>query len=75
MGHSDCDLCKKGPIVWCTEEITFRQWSDKGYLLCRVTLPVGTCAHCQAKTLDVDSDLAFDAAFQREYDKMRDRGD
>ena len=75
MGYSDCDLCRKGPIVWRTEEITFQQWSDKGYVHCRVTLPVGICANCQAKTLDVDSDLAFDAAFQREYNKIRNRGD
>jgi hypothetical protein len=71
MGHSDCDLCKKGPIVWRTEEINFQQWSDKGYVHSRVILPVGTCTNCQAKTLATDSDLAFDAAFQREYNKMR----
>jgi len=41
-----------------------------GYIRGRVTLPVGTCAHCQMKSLDNDSNLAFDAAFRREYDKL-----
>ena len=65
-----CDFCGRGPLAWQMEEIAFRQWSDKGYIRGRVTLPVGTCAHCQMKSLDNDSNLAFDAAFRREYDKL-----
>jgi hypothetical protein len=73
MRHGDCDICKKGRIVWRTEEITFRQWSDKGHVRCRATLQVGMCTNCQAKTLDADSDAAFDAAFQRAYNEKRRR--
>ena len=66
-----CDFCRTGPVIWREETMNFRQWSDKGYLHCSVRLPVGTCAHCQAKTLDADSDLMFDAAFQRAYDALK----
>ena len=68
---TSCDFCRKGPVTWRMEEINFRQWSDKGYVHCRVTLPVGTCAQCQAQSLDADSDRAFEAAFKREYDKLK----
>jgi hypothetical protein len=57
--------------MWRMEEMAFRQWSDRGYVDCRVTLPVGRCARCQATSLDEDSGKIFDAAFQCEYDKLR----
>jgi hypothetical protein len=68
---SSCDFCRIGRVSWRKEVMTFRQWSDKGYVHCRVRLPVGTCAHCQAKSLDADSDQMFDAAFQRAYDRLK----
>lgn len=68
---SSCDFCRIGRLAWRAEVMTFRQWSDKGYVHCRVRLPVGTCEHCQAKSLDADSDRMFDAAFQRAYDKLK----
>ena len=66
-----CDYCGKGRVTWRLEEIAFRQWSDKGYVHCRATLPVGTCHNCQAKSLEESSDRIFDAAFQEGYDKLR----
>lgn len=70
--HSgSCDFCRMGPVIWRKEVMTFRQWSDKGYVHCRVRLPVGTCAQCQARSLDADSDRMFEAAFQRAYDKLK----
>ena len=70
-GEGDpCDFCG-GHVTWRLEEMAFRQSSDKGYIHCRVALPVGTCARCGSKTLGPDSDAIFDAAFQREYDKLR----
>ncbi len=52
------------------EEMAFRQWSDKGYIHCRVTVVVGTCDKCRVKSLDPGSDKILDEAFQREYDKL-----
>lgn len=54
-----------------TEEITFRQWSDKGYIRCHVTTLVGTCDNCGAKSLPLGSDEAFESAFKEEYGKLR----
>jgi hypothetical protein len=65
-----CDICQKGLVTTKMEEMAFRQWSDKGYIQCRATVLMGTCDNCQAKSLGPDSDPIFDAAFQREYDKL-----
>ena len=66
----DCYACRTGHLTWRQEQMEFRQWSDKGYIRCRVALSVGTCDSCGAKTLEPGSDRIFDAAFRREYDKL-----
>jgi hypothetical protein len=64
-----CDVCKQGRVTKHWEEIVFRQWSDKGYVHCRVTVLVGLCEQCGAKSLDATSKI-LDEVFQREYDKL-----
>jgi len=66
-----CEICKQGRVTKRMEEMAFRQWSDKGYIHCRVTVLVGTCNNCHVKHLDPGSDKILDEAFQREYDKLR----
>ena len=65
-----CSLCGKGRVTMKLEEIAFRQWSDKGYIQCRVEVMMGTCQNCGAKSFSEESDAVFDAAFKREYDKL-----
>jgi hypothetical protein len=33
-----CEICKQGRVTKRMEEMAFRQWSDKGYIHCRVTI-------------------------------------
>jgi hypothetical protein len=66
-----CIACKKGHVTRRLEEMTFRQWSDKGYIRCRVTILMGTCDHCRTKSTEPGVDKIFDAAFKAEYDKLR----
>ncbi len=65
-----CEFCKKGRVKRRLDEMAFRQWSDKGYVHCRVTIWIGTCDNCHAKSLDPEANKIFDEAFQREYDKL-----
>jgi hypothetical protein len=65
-----CEYCKKGSVTKRTVEMAFRQWSDKGYIHCRVMILVGICDNCHANSLDPEADRLFDEAFQREYDKL-----
>ena len=65
-----CDFCNKKQVAWRLEEMAFRQSSDKGYVHCRVALPVGTCQSCGSKSLEPGSDEILDAAFQEAYRKL-----
>jgi hypothetical protein len=65
-----CVLCRKGHVIRQKRDVAFRQWSDKGYIHCRVTIPIDICDRCHANySLDPGIDKIFDDAFQREYDK------
>ena len=44
-----CDFCKHGQLVKREEQMAFRQWADKGYLFCRVVVPVDVCEHCGSR--------------------------
>jgi len=50
------------------EQFAFHQMSDKGYVHCRVSILIGTCDSCHAKS--IDDETALDEAFKREYDKL-----
>jgi hypothetical protein len=50
-----CEYCKKGRVTKRMEGMGFRQWSDKGYIHCRVTILIGTCDNCHVKSLDPGS--------------------
>ena len=65
-----CEFCKEERVTTRMEDMAFRQWSDKGYVQCRVTTLIGTCDNCHAKSFDPGIDKIFDEAFQREYDKL-----
>jgi hypothetical protein len=49
------------------EEIAFRQWSNLGFMCCRVAILIGNCDNCHAKSLDPGSEKIFGEAFQQEY--------
>ena len=66
-----CDICRKGRVLKRMEAMAFRQSSDKGYVRCDVTVLIGTCEACGAKSLDPGSTKLLDEAFQREYAKLR----
>jgi|SRR5262245_30798685 len=63
-----CPICNRGRITKRPGQIAFRQMSDKGFVHCRVTLLIGTCDNCQAKS--IDDEEALDDAFKQEYDKL-----
>ena len=66
-----CVFCSKGHLRKHMEEMALRQSSDKGYIHCRVTIEVGICDRCGARSLDPAAERIFDEAFQREYDKLK----
>jgi hypothetical protein len=44
-----CDFCKTGRIAIRREQIAFRQWTNKGRVLCRVAIPITICERCGSR--------------------------
>jgi hypothetical protein len=65
-----CDFCKVGGIIKSNQELAFRQWTDRGYLYCRATIPIGVCDRCGAKNWDDDAEAIIAEAVRREYQKL-----
>jgi hypothetical protein len=69
MSAENCDSCGKGQIVKHVEDISFRQWSDRGHVHCRATIAVSACNNCGAGSLEPGADKIIDEVFRREHDK------
>jgi hypothetical protein len=65
-----CYFCNKGKFVTGIEEIAFHQWTDKGYVFCRVTLSLGVCDHCGSRHWTEEAEAALDEAIRRESAKL-----
>jgi hypothetical protein len=52
------------------EEISFFQWTDKGYLSCRTAIRVRICNRCGSKNWDDEAEAAIEEAVRREYNKL-----
>jgi hypothetical protein len=66
-----CFFCKKGKFVIRTEEIAFHQWTDKGYVFCRIPLSIGVCDRCGSRNWNDETEALIDEAVRKEYDKFR----
>src|SRR5262245_40743024 len=66
-----CDFCKRGHVTGCNEGISFRQYTDKSYVFCRVEIPIGVCDCCGAKHWNQDAEAIINEVVRREYDKLR----
>ena len=65
-----CVFCWQGRATWRNQQVAFRQLTDKGYVLCRVTIQMGICTRCGAKSLDDRGEAIMDEAVRREYERL-----
>jgi hypothetical protein len=66
-----CYFCKKGRFVEQTEEIAFKQWTDRGYVFCNVELLVGVCDHCGSRDWNAETEAVIREVVRRERDKLK----
>jgi hypothetical protein len=52
------------------EEIAFYQWTDKGYIFCRATIPIARCNQCDSTSWEEGAEQIIQQAVRREYDKL-----
>ena len=65
-----CDFCKKGRVITRKQQLAFRQWTDRGYVHCRVEVPIGLCDQCGAKHWNQEAEAIVEEAVRREYAKL-----
>jgi hypothetical protein len=62
-----CDFCKTGRVTKYYTPVSFRQWSDKGYILCQAEIPLGVCNRCGSSHWNQDAETIVEDAFQQSY--------
>jgi hypothetical protein len=65
-----CELCRRGRKIRRNEELAFNQWTDRGYVSCRVTIPISTCDRCNAKSWDEQAESMIEAAVRKACDQL-----
>jgi hypothetical protein len=65
-----CEFCRRGHVIERTQDIAVHQSSDKGYVHCRVTLPVLFCEACGSITSAPGAEDLIEEAFRRAYNAL-----
>ena len=65
-----CVHCKRGRVGERMEEIAFQQWTDKGYVSCRATIPMDICDGCGSKSWGDAAEALIEEAVRRAYEKL-----
>ena len=68
-----CDFCKGGHVAKRDQQVTLRQWTDKGYVFCRATIPIGVCDRCGSRHWSEDAETIIEDAVRQEYRKLPSR--
>jgi hypothetical protein len=53
------------------EEVSFKQWTDRGYVFCTVKLRVGVCDHCDSRDWNTETEAVILEVVRRERDKLK----
>jgi hypothetical protein len=53
------------------QDIEFRQWTNKGYVVCRATISLAVCDRCGAKEWNEDAEAVVEATAQRAIEDNR----
>jgi hypothetical protein len=65
-----CDFCKHGRVLCHDQRIEFRQRTDRGYVSCSVTIPLGVCDRCGSSHWNEEAEAITEGAVLREYTSL-----
>jgi hypothetical protein len=65
-----CPFCKTAGLITQNQELAFRQWTSRGYVFCRVTVPIGVCVSCGSKSLSDAAESIIEDAVRREFERL-----
>ena len=66
-----CEFCQQGSLITRDEQMSFHQWTDRGTVSCRVTIPMKVCDTCGMKTWDEAAEALIEQAVSQAYDKLQ----
>jgi len=69
--EEECVFCDTGRLVDHIKDITFHQYTDRGYVYCHVVIPIKICDHCGARCWDDRADTIMDDAVAHAYDMLK----
>jgi len=65
-----CPFCKADRLGRRIDRIAFHQWTDRGRVVCRLSVPTGICNNCGARVWGGESETLVAQAVKHEYDKL-----
>jgi hypothetical protein len=65
-----CEFCACKKVIKSYEELAFHQWTSRGYVFCKVKIPMGTCEKCGARSWDDAAEAMIEQAVRREYERL-----
>jgi hypothetical protein len=65
-----CESCASGKVIKSYEELAFQQWTSRGYVFCRLRIPMGTCEKCSARSWNDLVEAAIEQAVRQEYERL-----
>jgi hypothetical protein len=65
-----CELCGRRGKITREEEFALSQWTDRGYVSCRVTIPVSNCSYCKTRSWDEAAEAVIEEAVRKAYDQL-----
>jgi hypothetical protein len=65
-----CEFCKKGRVITRKQQLAFRQWTVRGYIHCRVEVPIGLCDRCGSIHWNQEAEALIEEAVRRGYEKL-----
>lgn len=66
-----CEFCHHGSLITRDEAMSFHQWTDRGYVSCKVRIPMKVCGRCGMKTWDEAAETVIEQAVKQAYDRLR----
>ena len=66
---SMCAFCGQGKAITRDEELSFYQRTDRGYVFCKVKIPMDVCPQCHTKNWDEEAEVIIEQAVRAEYDR------
>ena len=65
-----CAFCRQRTVTVRDEALAFYQSTDRGFVLCRVVIPMSVCDRCGNRSWDERGEALIEEAVLREYEKL-----